>query len=387
MSDSSADTGWNGHRPQPPETAEQAARRSESHLRLLADSLPALVAYVDRDGRYRFNNAAYEEWFGVPVPELRGKPVAELLGAEAHKRLWPHAAAALAGRNVTFETVLAHARLGQRPVRVGYVPHRDTEEGPVLGFYSLITDTTDNTGPEWAGLAHVQRATALGDMVTSLAHDLSQPLGAITSYVGGAIRMLHTGATEEEIAPVLRSIAEQARSATSIVHDVREFVARSGDTRVLVDINGLLRKSLSLTEGKARQVKASVHLEMAARLHPVRGDPVQLEQVLVNLITNALEAMDSASAKARKLVLSSTAPEPDQIEIAVRDTGKGIAAGQLAHIFDAFYTTKLDGMGVGLYISHSIAEAHGGRLWAESSAGQGASFYLRLPTAQGGDRE
>ena len=383
MSDSSANSGRNGRSSEPSATAERAVWQWEAHLRLLADSLPALVAYVDRDSHFQFTNAAFEKWFGVAVAELRGKPVAQLLGTDAHKRLWPHAAAALAGRNVTFETVLTHAELGARPVRISYIPHRDEGEGPILGFYSLITDITDTAAPERTELAHVHRAATMGELATTLAHDLGQPLGAITSYVGGAIRMLHTGVAKEEIMPVLRSIAEQAQSAANIVRDVREFVGRSSNAWVLVDIDKLLRKSLSLTEGKARQVNASVRLETTAGLRPVSGDAVQLEQVLVNLITNALEAMANASANASELVLSSASREPGQVEIAVQDTGEGIAAGQVARIFDAFYTTKPEGMGMGLYISRSIVEAHGGQLWAELSAGQGTSFYLRLPVADG----
>lgn len=367
---------------QPPAAADQRTlRRYEAHLRLLADSLPALVAYVDAGGRYQFNNAAYEEWCGAPPAALRDRPVSDVHGPDAHRRLGPHAATALAGHAVTFDTVLAHPALGQRRVRVNYAPHRDYRGGPVVGFYSLITDLTESTGTRATGLSHAHRAATMGETVTTLAHELSQPLGAITSYTGGAIRMLHTGVSKEEIVPILRSIAEQAQSAASIVRGVREFIDRDSGVPSLVFVNKLLRKSLSLTEARARRINAAVRLDAAAGLRPVRGEAVQIEQVLVNLITNALEAIESASAARREVLVSSAAPEPGQIEIVVRDTGEGLAAERLTRIFDPFYTTKPEGMGMGLAISHSIVEAHGGRLWAESTPGQGTALLLRLPTA------
>lgn len=353
---------------------------------MLADSFPGAVAYIDGDGRHVFGNSAYTQWFGAG-DGIEGVPMIELFGATAYASLRPFVAAALAGRSVTFETPLPHPELGQKAVRISYVPQLG-EDGKGIGFFSLIRQLAENNhaAPDHPGseveLFYVHRVATMGDMVTSLAHDLNQPLGAITSYVGGLTRMLYAGVEKDEVVPILHKIAEQAKCAADIVRGVREFIDRSTGQHAPVDMNQLLHKAVSLTEGRARQIGAHVHLQMAPRLCPVSGEAVQLEQVLINLITNALEAMESTAPDARKLTLRSTSRGIDYVELAVCDTGEGIPTDRLGRIFEAFHTTKREGMGMGLSISRAIVETHGGRLWAESGAGRGACFFVRLPVAK-----
>lgn len=368
--------------------ADQDASCRESRLRLLADSFPGAVAYIDGDGRHVFGNSAYRQWFGAG-DGIEGVSMIELFGATAYARLRPFVTAALAGRSVIFETSLPHPELGQKAVRVSYVPQIG-DDGTGIGFFALIRQFAESNraAPDHprseVELFYVHRVATMGEMVTSLAHDLNQPLGAITSYVGGLTHMLYSGVEKDDVIPILHKIAEQAKSAADIVRGVREFVDRSAGRHALVDMNQLLRKAVSLTEGRARQIGAHVHLQMAPRLCPVSGEAVQLEQVLINLITNALEAMENTAPGARKLTLRSTSRGIDYVELTVRDTGEGIPADHLGRVFEAFHTTKREGMGMGLSISRAIVETHGGRLWAESEsgAGRGACFFVRLPVAK-----
>ncbi len=219
-------------------------------------------------------------------------------------------------------------------------------------------------------------------MVTALAHDLNQPLGAITSYVGGLIRMLDHGAGSDQLIPILRKIGEQAGSAADIVHGLRDFLNRGATRNAPVSVTALLHKALSLTESRLHQAGASVELRISPQPHPLLGDPVQLEQVLVNLILNGLDAMENTVRGARRLTLSSASHDADHVDITVQDSGEGIPAEHLPRIFEAFHTTRPEGMGIGLAISRAIVESHGGQLWVESRVGHGACFFLRLPTVK-----
>lgn len=363
-------------------SAYLTAQQREDQLRLLADSLPVLISYIDTEQRYQFDNVRHSEWFGTKK-RLRGRRLKDVLGPKIYASIQSHLNAALSGRSVSYETTLPHSELGPRAVHVNYVPHV-TEDGCVLGFYSLISDITETKRRNaeergrQAEVSHAQRVATVGELATNLAHELNQPLGAITSYVGGLTRMLRHNLDREEAIGVLKKIAEQAQTAAEIVRSVRDFIGRSQRQHLPIDMNKVIEKCLNLTESRIEQMETEVETDTATRLPPVSGSAVQIEQVLINLITNALEAMEGRSPQRRRLVMESR-HEGEYVLLAVKDSGQGIAADQLGRIFDPFHTTKHDGMGMGLSISRSIVEDHGGRLWAESKAGKGTTFYIRLP--------
>jgi two-component system sensor kinase FixL len=267
-------------------------------------------------------------------------------------------------------------------LRGGLVRDADGAPRRVVGS---ITDITDRKGAELAlrqrqdELAHIGRLNLMAEMAAGLAHELNQPLAAITNYVKGAVLRMESGqAQPEQIKEVLNRVAAQALRAGAVIHRMRKFV-RPGDSQAeSVDLNDLVRETLSLLDDNLRDACCALRLELQEDLPPVVIDSVQVQQVLINLVRNAIEAMPADSPKL-EIVIRTESSSPDSVEIVVSDSGVGLAAEQCDKIFDPFFTTKAKGLGIGLSISRSIAEAHGGRLWATPNSERGATFHLQLP--------
>ena len=236
-----------------------------------------------------------------------------------------------------------------------------------------------------AELAHVARLSTMGEMVAELAHELNQPLSAICSYAQAGQRLLHLGAAEhvESLFTALNQVGEQADRAAGIIRRLRQFVTKAKPAPVVLEVNALVREVAELMQLDARVAEAQVDFELAGRLPPAKGDRTEIEQVLVNLMRNAFEAMRTSNRRPRRLTLRTEGQAAGWVLVTVRDSGPGIAAEARPQIFDRFYTTKADGMGMGLPISQSIIERHGGQLWAAPDSGCGASFFFTLPIDRG----
>jgi C4-dicarboxylate-specific signal transduction histidine kinase len=233
-------------------------------------------------------------------------------------------------------------------------------------------------------LAHVARLSSLGEMASGLAHELTQPLSAILTYTHGLAEALRAGESRpEELLPILERIAAQARHSSEVLHRLRDFVRHRELQRLDLAVNDLVREMLLLGEIELRASGARLHLDLAEALPTVRGDRVQLEQVLLNLVRNALEAMRSVALPDRLLTLRTAALPDGQVELVVTDSGPGFTPAQAQQLFEPFYSSKPEGLGMGLAISRSIIEAHGGRVEAESRASGGATFRVTLPAAPG----
>ncbi len=231
-----------------------------------------------------------------------------------------------------------------------------------------------------AELAHVARLSMLGEMATTLAHELNQPLGAIANYSQACLRTLAANADAiEVVVGALKQITAQARRAGQIVRRLRTFVRKSDGERRPTDINALVTEALQFIEREARDRRVQLRLELADGLPAVRVDAVQVQQVLLNLMRNALEAMNGANCLARALTVHTQLASEDSLQLRVRDTGPGLDEAARNRVFESFYTTKAQGMGMGLSISRSIIEAHGGRIWLEAGPGGGAEFNFTLP--------
>jgi two-component system, LuxR family, sensor kinase FixL len=215
-------------------------------------------------------------------------------------------------------------------------------------------------------------------MAAALAHELNQPLTAILSNAHAGERYLAQAAPPlGEIREILQDVVGDARRAGEVIQRLRSLL-RKDDTKFLaLDINIVVREMAVLTHTEAVLRNLTVDLELASDLPPVRGDRVQLLQVLLNLVVNGMEAM-GAQAEGRRIEIR-TARGAEAVRVAVRDEGPGIPPEMLKEIFETFYTTKLKGMGMGLAISRSIVEAHGGQLWAENNPDRGATFWFTLP--------
>jgi two-component system sensor kinase FixL len=221
----------------------------------------------------------------------------------------------------------------------------------------------------------------MGEMGSALAHELNQPLAAMLSYAQACLRLLKGGnvdATELRVA--LTRVAKNAERAGDIVRNLRHFVAKTEPQTKSVNVNYLVREVLRLVRPELRESEITLTLDLADDLQPIETDNIQIQQVIFNLLQNGIEAINGSTGGERQLAIRTGRVGEDSIEISVSDTGGGIPADMMDRLFEPFVTTKPNGMGIGLSISRSIVDAHGGRLWATPNPKRGATFHLRLPT-------
>jgi PAS domain S-box-containing protein len=271
------------------------------------------------------------------------------------------------------------------PVEVRAYLSRDNVGRPV-GMWALVRDITERKKAEaqvrqhLAELTRAWHANALGEMASGLAHELNQPLCAILNYSGGCLRLTRKPQfSVEALQDSIEQIAAQAQRAADIIKRIRSLIARHEPHEGGLDLHGVLNEAVRMLESEALQHGVTVVCRFEPELPTVRGDSVEIEQVALNLMRNAIEAMSDGDGTCRTLTISSSRPDDRHVEVAVTDTGRGIAPELSEKIFESFFTTKDQGLGIGLALSRRIVEAHGGRLWAESQAGAGATFRFTLP--------
>jgi signal transduction histidine kinase len=235
-------------------------------------------------------------------------------------------------------------------------------------------------------LAHVGRVSTMGELTASLAHELNQPLTAILSNAQAALRILPSDKADlADIRDILGDIVEDDKRAGEVIHRLRGFLKKSNLELSALDIGELVSQVARLVSSDAILRNVSIRLELAPGLPPICGDRVQLQQVILNLLMNGLDAMRESSEGERTLVLRTLAGDgAASVVVAVEDSGMGIDEADLEHVFHAFYTTKPEGLGMGLAIARSIVEAHGGRLEARNNPGRGATFSFTLPAIKEG---
>ena len=278
------------------------------------------------------------------------------------------------------------AKTGLDSGRIPYLTSLHDQQGELIGFAKFTRDLTESRKAEeavqaaQAELARVVRATTLGELTASIAHEINQPLAAIVNNANASRRILAGPAPDlEEVRQAVTEIAEAGTRTGEIVSRVRSLLKKTAPERRPLDINQVIREVLALIPNELEKQHVAVEMELEAAPPPVLGDRVQLQQVLLNLIMNGMEAMNSVSDRPRVLMLQSHAGASG-LEVTVQDSGTGLDPRHVPHLFDTFFTTKTTGMGMGLSISRSIIEAHSGRLWASPNrAAQGAAFHFSLP--------
>jgi C4-dicarboxylate-specific signal transduction histidine kinase len=231
-----------------------------------------------------------------------------------------------------------------------------------------------------AELAHVTRVTTLGELMASLAHEVNQPLAAVLTNAQACLRWLalETPRPDEARAAVERIVRDSNR-ASDVIQRIRALAKKSEPQIVALDINDVIREAVSLEQREMLSQRVSLRTELASALPPVLGDRVQLQQVVINLVMNAAEAMAPVTDRPRDILIRSQRDDANEVVVAVRDSGMGIDSENADRLFNAFFTTKPSGMGMGLSISRSIIVAHGGRLWASPNADHGATFQFTVP--------
>ena len=261
--------------------------------------------------------------------------------------------------------------------------------GDVVQFVGTMMDVTERKRAEeererlrhaHADLARVNRVTMMGELTASLAHEVNQPIAAAVTSANSCIHWLAGDVPnlDKARAAALRIVKDGTRAA-EIISRIRLLFQKGTPQWELVDVNEVIEEMIVLLRGETTQYAISVRTELAADLPQVMGDRVQLQQVMMNLMINGIDAMKVVDGT-RELVIGSQRTENDQLQVSVSDTGVGLPPEQLDKIFDAFFTTKPHGTGMGLRICRSIVEAHGGRLWAANNSRRGASFYVSLPS-------
>jgi C4-dicarboxylate-specific signal transduction histidine kinase len=229
-------------------------------------------------------------------------------------------------------------------------------------------------------LAHVDRLNILGEMASGIAHELNQPLSAISTYCQSGLRIIDTFKERpEKLAHVLEASSQQAKRAGQIIHRMREFVAKGKTQHTPTNVNRVITEAVEFIAPELEHQDVTVRLDLSGDLPDIMADSIQIEQVILNLLHNAIEAMTATSGGLRELSVASRRTHADQLEIRVSDTGQGLPPDTGDRVFDTFYSTKAGGMGLGLAISRSIVEAHGGQFWTESKADAGATFCFSLP--------
>ena len=231
-------------------------------------------------------------------------------------------------------------------------------------------------------LAHTNRVKTMGELAASLAHEITQPIGSARNNARAALNFLERQPPDlDEVREALRCLVGDTDRAGDIIDRIRDHIKRAPPRKLLFDLNEATNEVLVLVRSAISRNGVSVQTRLAPRLSPVHGDRVQLQQVIVNLILNAVEAMGTIEVWARGLLISTEQNKTDGVVVAVRDSGPGIDPEHLDRVFEAFYTTKSSGVGMGLSICRSIIDAHGGQLWAEANEPRGAAFQFALPAA------
>ncbi len=231
-----------------------------------------------------------------------------------------------------------------------------------------------------ADLAHANRVTTLGELTASLAHEVSQPISAAGTDANTCLRWLRRDPPDlKEAREAASRAVKDATRAAEIISRIRLLFKKDISQRELVNVNEVIREMIVLLRSEATRYSISVQTELAQDLPQIMGDRVQLQQVLMNLMINGIDAMKDVDGT-RQLTINSRRPENEHLLVSVSDTGVGLPSKQTDQIFNAFFTTKPNGTGMGLSISRSIVQAHGGRLWAGDNSAHGASFYFTLPT-------
>jgi len=362
------------------------AAAREAHLKSILDTVPDAMIVIDERGHIQSFSAAAQRLFGYTPAEVIGKNV-KIMMPQPYRAEHDGYLARYIRTGEAHIIGIGRVVVGQRkdgstfPMELAVGEMRSNNQRFFTGF---IRDLTERQNAEarlqelQSELVHISRLTAMGEMASTLAHELNQPLSAITNYLKGSQRLL--GDNADETSTMLREAidksADQALRAGQIIRRLRDFVARGESERRVESIAKIAEEASALALVGAKNYGIRTQFQFARGDDLVLVDKVQIQQVLLNLIRNAMEAMQESPT--RHLAISATNEPEGMRTVSVADTGPGIAPEIASQLFQPFVTTKREGMGVGLSISRTIIEAHGGRIWVESNPGGGTIFRFTL---------
>jgi PAS domain S-box-containing protein len=385
----------------------------ERDFRKLAENAPDMVMRFDSQLRCVYVNPLVEHYIGLHPREILGKTNEELAALGKHL---PILGAGLRvvfdkGQPIEQEVLLSSSR-GERHFESRLAPEFETA-GFVKSVLAITRDITERKRTECelrrseqalreaqAALAHVSRVTTVGEMTASIAHEINQPLAAIATNANASLRWLARDSPNlTEAREAISRIIRDGKRASEVITGIKAFFKKAPAAKERVDINEIIEEVLTLTQTELQRQCVALRTQFADNLPIVIGDKIQLQQVILNLVINGIEAMSGVDEGPRELCVVSrkltqmregadqkmieennlTKPESSFLIVEVRDSGPGLNATEMEHVFESFYTTKSQGIGMGLAISRSIIEAHYGRLWATANAPRGAIFQFTLP--------
>ena len=359
--------------------ADQALRDAEYRFKIVVDNLPMGVNVIDRDGRYLLVNKKFEELYGMSEDRILGhlpEEISHFMEAPAAGRK-AHEQSVFNDRKVIARTLkVTHADGLSHDFEITKFPIVG-DDGEVALIGTIATDVTDRQRAEQeltelrTLLAHVSRVSTMGEMAAGLAHELNQPLTAITNYAKGSLRRLDAGGRPADLLPILELIADQALRAGDIIRKIRGFMNRTEPHKSQIDLGKTINEVIALIAGEVHMGGVEIVVDVPAKLQPVMADPIQVQQVLLNLIRNAISAMNGDGSNHHRLEIGAIDQFGNDVEIYVSDNGPGVPADVTDRLFEPFFTTKTDGLGMGLSISRTIVTGHG------------ASFHFTLPTVPG----
>jgi PAS domain S-box-containing protein len=368
--------------------AQEALGESERSSRSALDGIAGLVAVMAANGELETANRQCLEYFGRSLEWLKNwgtndavHPEDLPLIAELFKR------AMASGMPFNYELRLRRFDGEYRWFDNRGVPIRD-DSGRIVRWYLLLTDIEDRTRAlaqleqMQSDFAHMNRVSMMGELVASLSHEITQPLASARNNARAAQNFLDMQPPDlSEVREALSCVVGDNDRAGDIIDRIRDHIKKAPPRKAQFDLNEAINEVIVLGRSATINNGVSVQTRLSEGLCPIHGDRVQLQQVVLNLLLNAVEAMGSTEAGARELLIS-TEQDRTGVLVAVRDSGPGIDPSHIERVFDAFYTTKSSGMGMGLSICRSIIDAHGGRLWAEANEPRGTIFQFTLPAAE-----
>jgi PAS domain S-box-containing protein len=360
-----------------------------AHLSELFARVPEAVVMVDRDARVARVNPGFTKIFGYAAEEAIGQRIKDLISPDDLQE----EVESLMYQAVRTEEVFAvegirrHKNGTRIPVSLICVPVSSSGNGSM--GYVIYRDITESKRLQdeqrryheiELELAHANRIATLGELSASIAHELQQPLTGIITNCGTGLRMLTRDPPDLDGArEVVRRTMRDGHRASDVITRLRALFTRKAPASEMVDLNEATREVVALSHGEFQSSRVVVRTEFADDLQFVAADRVQLQQVILNLLRNALDAMSTVDDRPRDLLIRTERDEADRVRLSVTDSGIGFDPQDMGRLFDAFYSTKNDGMGVGLSVSHSIIENHHGRLWAVLNDGPGATFSFSIP--------
>ncbi len=371
--------------------AEEKLRQSELNLRQMTETIPEMLWSAAPDGAIDYCNTRLLDYTGFAAHEVLGNGWTKLIHAddvEPAARAWTSCVTSGAPFRVEVRAIHASDRMYRWCV-MNALPLLD-KDGRILKWHGTVVDMHDwkqsqealrNTQEE---LANMTRVMTMGQLTASIAHEVNQPLSGIITNAGTCLRMLDANPPNIEGArETARRTIRDGNRASEVITRLRALFSKRQATTESVDLNEATREVIELLSSKLQSNRVVLRSELADGLPPITGDRVQLQQVIMNLLQNAADAMVDVHERSRQLLIQTQRDEADHVRVTVQDSGIGFDAQSVGRLFDAFYTTKNGGMGIGLAVSRSIIENHQGRIWAQPNGGPGATFSFSIPQSLG----